>query len=237
MAIEDEPSVTSCAPGARTPKDQVRQRERPPSRIVASTEARGLSGQTTLTKRQQDDEAEIMSVGLNNPDRRRQQGADFRLYDSTDANFSTSELGKFCRRYHDSSGDYRTSTAYLRYCAGMVFAIIVNDDQIANGLPGLQRGDANWDGVPNEKSLDARKELCRMRRKGAEDVLRDMDRRGALPMGAWAMTTLCFDDRPLPEHLHALGVQLLYALSVHFGIERPGFHQSRGRFEDAGSKP
>jgi len=37
-----EPSVIRCAPGQRTPKDQIKLRERP---TLYSTDARGLSGQ------------------------------------------------------------------------------------------------------------------------------------------------------------------------------------------------
>jgi hypothetical protein len=226
MASADEIAVKSCAPGQRTPKDQIRVRERViVSPVVFSTSSRGISHQSLLTRKQLETEAEIMSVGLNNPDRRGDQ-SDFRLYDSTDANYATSELGKFCRLHHNADGNYRTSTAFFRYRAGMQFAEIIDNDLVASGIGGRQRGDAEWAGVPDSKALEARKELCQMRRKAAEDILRDIDRRGSLPMGVWSMTTLCFDDRPLAEHLHELAKHSLYELSLHFGIEKLGYHDA-----------
>jgi hypothetical protein len=231
MAETAEPPIKSCAPGQRTPKDQIKLRERPSlpeskaNGLLRFAQERGLSHQTLLSRAQREDEAEIMRVALDNPERRGAQ-CDFRLYDSTDANYATSELGKFCRLHHNAEGNYRTSTAFLRYRAGMQLAEIIDSDLVASGIGGRQRGDAEWAGVPDSKALEARKELCQMRRKAAEDILRDIDRRGSLPMGVWAMTTLCFDDRPLPEHLHELGVAGLYALSLHFGIEKPGYHEA-----------
>jgi hypothetical protein len=214
-----EPTITPCAPGRRTPKDQIRLRERPP---VSGTIIR-ISGQSMLTPKQQEDEAEIMSVALKQPHRRGEP--DLRLFQQTDANYATSELGKFVRRFHETGGDvpmaYRQSTAFMRYRAGMDYAMAINDDLVARGLAGSQRGDAEFSGVPSDADLRIRIEKCAIFRANAEDAARGIDRRAPE-----ALERLCYRDEPLPDRLHGLAKHALYAVSLHFGIEKHGYHEN-----------
>jgi hypothetical protein len=222
------PIIKRIAAGKRTPKDQIRLRERPSfptsqaNGLLRFAKSRGLSHQPMLTKAQQEDEAEIMSVALNQPHRRGLPNA------PVDSDFWISELGKFCRLWHDFSADdpsaYCESTAYLRYRAGEAFARVIDDDLIAAGLRPRQRGDAQYDGVLSDADLRKRREKCARIRAEAEDVARNADRRGSLPMAVWAATRLCFEDRPLPEHLHEMMVGVLFELAVFFGIEKRPYH-------------
>jgi hypothetical protein len=215
-----EPSITRCEPGRRTPKDQIRVRERQiVSPVALTTSVRGISGQTTLSRAQREDEAAIMSVALNQPHRR-----GLPTYQQTDADYFVSELGKFCRAYHDGGDQrtYRESTAFLRYRAGAAFAMVIDNDLVARGLAPRERGDGEWAGVPEDDALRARREACEMKRAEAEAAAREVDQRAVA-----ACTKLCHDGLPLPDRLHGLTRNALYRLSLHFGIEKPGYHEAR----------
>lgn len=230
MAETIEPTIIRCAPGQRTPKDQIRARERPGSidtpanGLLRFVQENGLSHQSLLSRRQQEDEAAIMSVALNQPHRRGEP--DLRLFQQTDANYATSELGKFVRRFHDTGGDapmaYRQSTAFARYRAGMAYAMAINDDLVARGLAGSQRGDAEFSGIPTEQELRVRIEKCAIFRSNAEDAAREVDRRAPD-----ALDRLCYRDEAIPDRLHGLAKNALYMVSLHFGIEKHGYHEDR----------
>jgi len=210
--------VTRYSPGQRTPKDQIRFRERPQT---VSTHARGLSGTTMKTRAQIEAEDQITSVARNNPDNR--DLPDLKKFEQTDANYVKSELGKFCRLHHDG-GDgsplaYKTSTAYLRYLAGMSFFRAIENDLVARGLAPAERGDAEWAGVPTDEELRARRDLCAKIRAEAESEAFAVDRRAVS-----ACTKLCHEGLAISEHLHSLTKNALWRLSVHFGIEKAGYH-------------
>ena len=212
LASADKATITRCAPGQRTPKDQIRLRERPQT---VSTHARGLSGTTMLTQAQRESEAEIMSVALQQPHRK---GIPYR---PTDADFWISELGKFCRLHHFGGDErsYRESTAFLRYRAGVHFAATIDNDLVARGLAPRERGDAEEAGVPTDEALRARRDLCAEIRAEAEAEALAVDRRAVS-----ACTKLCHEGLAISEHLHSLTKNALWRLSVHFGIEKAGYH-------------
>jgi len=210
--------ITRCAPGQRTPKDQIRLRERP---STVSTHARGLSGTTMKTRAQIEAEDQITSVARNNPDNR--DLPDLKKFEQTDANYVKSELGKFCRLHH-YGGDgsplaYKTSTAYLRYLAGMSFFRVIENDLVARGLAPAERGDAEWTGVPTDEDLRARRDACAQKHAEAVAEAFAVDRRAVS-----ACMKLCHEGIAISEHLHALTKNALWRLSVHFGIEKPGYH-------------
>jgi hypothetical protein len=219
----NEPSITRCEPGRRTPKDQIRIRERQMSPVTLTTSVRGISGQTMLSRAQREDEAAIMAVALNQPHWR--GVPELGSVAQYDMNYLPSPLGKFCREHHEN-GDgspmsYRTSTAFLRYRAGMEYAMVVNDARIAEGLKGAQRGDSGDPQAPDDEKLQARKELCRKRLREAKDVIVTVDR-DALEF----VNILCVEERPILNFSHAMiVVQALYQLSLNFGIEKPGYHE------------
>src|SRR6185312_14354551 len=213
--------ITRCVPGARTRKDQIKPRAKPDMPTQFSTEALGLrSGQTTLTKAQQETEAEIMAVALNQPHR-----VGLPPYQQTDADYWSSELGKFVRRYHSGGDDpktYRDSTPFARYRAGTRFAQVIDDDLVASGLAPRQRGEAEWAGELSQEAVEARKELCRYLRANVEATALSVD-----PRAVASLRTLCHEGMPIPERLHSLTRNALYLVSIHFGIEKPGFHAER----------
>lgn len=224
-----EPPITACAPGKRTPKDQIKAKQKaadpvtPANGLLKFARDHGLSHQTMLTKRQQKDEAEMQSVVLDQPHwRGLPSPATVAQYD---VNYLPSPLGNFCREYHENGSGapmaYRTSTAFLRYRAGMAYAMVINDARIAEGHKGFQRGDADpLDGPPSNAALQARKEVCRTYMKRAKAIISAVDSH-ALEY----VDTLCLEERPILNSAHALiVVQALYALSLHFGIEKPGYH-------------
>jgi len=90
---------------------------------------------------------------------------------------------------------------------------------VARGLAPRERGDAEEAGVPDEAALRARRDLCAKIRAEAESEAFAVDRRAVS-----ACTKLCHDGLAISEHLHSLTKNALWRLSVHFGIEKAGYH-------------
>lgn len=208
MASADEISITRCAPGKRTPKDQIRVRELPPS-IIASSEARGLSGQTMLSQRQQDDEDAIKSVAANNPDRKG-------LGEKAEEQMAGSVFGRFVLSHYSDEDDRRR-----RFWAGLLYAQKVDNFQVASGLAARQWGKSPI-GVSEitvkeakKRKDDALEELERVR-----DVIREVD---ILAVGI--MDRLCYDDQSIFDRQVGRALNALYKLSVFFKLEKRGYER------------
>jgi hypothetical protein len=201
----DVVSITRCAPGKRTPKDQIKPRDRPPS-IIASSEARGLSGQTMLSTRQQEDEAEIMSVARNQPHR---QGVSTFPGDA----WMTTALGRFCcARWRD------IGTQREHWRVGERYAQLVDAERIARGEPPRQcaESETGESSLTVAEAMDRRKH-AESRLAEAEDAMREVDARAVR-----AVRDLAWSDLDIRAHLHGLTFNALYRLSVHFErIDKP----------------
>jgi hypothetical protein len=196
-----------------------------------------------LSRAQREDEAEITGVARNQPHMR--DLPTFK-YEQTDTGYFVSELGRFCRLYHDFSAHnppaYRESTAFLRYSAGKKFAEAIDNDLVAQGLKPRERGDAETARESTDEELAAlaacpmkcpecwREGLCRQDRRekcakllaAAKGSIVDVDRRAVS-----ACTKLCHEGVMIPDSWHGLAKNGLYRLSLHFGIEKPGYHDGQ----------
>ena len=205
MSVTDEINITRCAPGQRTPKDQIRLRERHLS-IIASSDARGLSGQTMLSKKQQEGEADIMSVAMNQPHRR---GLSIFPADA----WMVTALGRFCCAHWRDSG---TQREYWR--VGERYAQLVDDERISRGEPPRQCAEIETGGssLTVAEAMD-RRQHAESRLAEAEDAMREVDARAVR-----AVRDLAWGDLEINATLHGLTFNALYKLSVHFErIDKP----------------
>ena len=197
MTDSIDPVVTRCAPGQRTPRDQIRMRDRP---VCYSMESRGLSGQTTLNENAQRKREDVMSVAMAQPHR-------IGVSPFPDDAWMATALGRFCRahwRDKDTQRDY--------WGHGERYAQLVDAERIARGDPPRQCAEVQTAGSPLtlEEARERRAEADG-RLRDAEDEMREVDAQAVA-----AVRTLAWEELDIPARLHGRAYNALWKLSVHF---------------------
>ena len=178
---------------------------------IREVEARGLQEvagriRAQRANREQREREEIMSVAMAQPHRRVAE-----KYDPLDG----TELGRFVKR-HWIDNDVRRA----RLLAGEQYAQVIDDERLAQGLDGRNMSSAPH--APETLTFEqaqALKEAKVIKRRNAEDVIREVDDKSVR-----VMERLCYDDLPIGMNDEGRAVNALWKLSVHFGYERIGYH-------------
>lgn len=158
--------------------------------------------------------AEAVSVALAQPHRA-----------GCDAAMLVEPLGRFCRaawpvRRGESGFDLNEAHREAMYDAGRRYADVVHRHRVAMGLGAGGKTQAEGLSVARTATqIAADCEAARIKRDAADAALR------AVFAGAIAvLMRVAVDERdPAPHHEGVLR-HGLYALAVHFGIVKPGFH-------------
>lgn len=189
-------------------------------RIIYSTEAKGLASHSRTLARQTPAQIkaadEIMSVVKAQP--HRQGSDDPRLSDP---------LGQFCAAQwvpiwvdgRDANREHRDDM----YRAGCQYGEIVHQHRVLMDLG--DGGRTTPEGISCALTDEQRRANCdaaRLKREAAEGILRNVHSRGVS-----AMTRLCVEGRdPLPTNEN-LSKACLWALAVHFGIQKLGINAEK----------
>src|SRR5208337_1004124 len=168
--------------------------------IPYSTEARGLSGHTALTPRQQAEEAEIKATVLAQPHRR-----------GNDSAQAGTAIGRLCTRKR---------WAVACFEAGLLYAEDVHRLKAALGLPVWRVGRSAWAAPQEGGNADFyRSKLAAANAKLLAIWLR-------LPV---VMVDVCYLDAEAPEVHESLIGDGLATLAVHYRLRKPTFYDERGK--------